>query len=151
MNCDFSWPTALWEADSAASFNTIVAADTALSPSHSFPDALGQLLSNSISDSIQLSVEHLLMLIYGLLPPTSLQFSTTNIYSNKHPRLPSSRRPPRIPPTEEHFQRRPKLEEDLGRHCFFTRHRAIPPSGLPTARGGALATGFCDAGYGYEG
>ncbi|XHG04111.1 hypothetical protein AWENTII_007391 [Aspergillus wentii] len=66
MNCDFSWPTALWEADSAASFNNIVAADTALSPSHSFPDALGQLLSNSISDSIQLSVEHLLMLIYAI-------------------------------------------------------------------------------------
>lgn len=71
MNCDFPWPTELWEADSASAFSASVASHANPPQIPPLREALGQLLSHSNSggpiawhDSP--SVEDLLILIYGM-------------------------------------------------------------------------------------
>ncbi|KAK1148809.1 hypothetical protein N8T08_008694 [Aspergillus melleus] len=71
LNCDFPWPTELWEADGAAAFSTSVASHADAPAIPPLREALGQLLSHSNpSDPIAWhrspSVEHLLILIYAM-------------------------------------------------------------------------------------
>ncbi|KAH8424409.1 uncharacterized protein LDX57_002160 [Aspergillus melleus] len=76
LNCDFPWPTELWEADGAAAFSTSAASHADAPPIPPLREALGQLLSHSnpgdpIAWHRSPSVEHLLILIYGMFPWSS--------------------------------------------------------------------------------
>lgn len=70
MDCDFPWSTELFEAESVSSFNEMAAAQTtgpSLPTLRKVAESLLQMPSsgNRISWDRSLSVEHLLMLIYG--------------------------------------------------------------------------------------
>jgi hypothetical protein len=71
MDCHFPWSAGLWEAESASSFSKIAVKHSADLPLPPLRDVITQLLETphevSIPWSLSVSVEHLLILIYGML------------------------------------------------------------------------------------
>lgn len=71
MDCDFPWSTELFEAENVSLFNDVVATQTtgqSLPTLRKVAESLLQMpsLNNRISWDRSLSVEHFLMLIYGM-------------------------------------------------------------------------------------
>ena len=74
MNCNFPWSSGLWEAESASSFSKIATSHSTERPLPRLSDVVTQLLEKPLSEgqipwSLSISVEHLLILIYGMLTP----------------------------------------------------------------------------------
>lgn len=81
MDCDFPWSTELFEAENVSSFNEIVTTQTTESSLPTLRKVAESLLQMPSSTSRipwdrSLSVEHLLMLIYGMhIPPFCCRYT----------------------------------------------------------------------------
>ncbi|KAJ5836528.1 hypothetical protein N7447_002554 [Penicillium robsamsonii] len=72
MDCDFPWSAKLWEAESASSFSRIAMSYSTELPLPPLKDVVTQLLETPLGNDpipwgLSVSVEHLLILIYGML------------------------------------------------------------------------------------
>lgn len=71
MDCHFPWSAGLWEAESASSFSRIATSHSTELPLPPLKDVITQLLETPLSNDripwgLSVSVEHLLILIYGM-------------------------------------------------------------------------------------
>ncbi|KAJ5512627.1 hypothetical protein N7463_002179, partial [Penicillium fimorum] len=74
MDCHFPWSAGLWEAESASSFSRIAMSHSTELPLPPLRDVVTQLLETPLGNDpipwgLSVSVEHLLILIYGMLSP----------------------------------------------------------------------------------
>lgn len=72
MDCHFPWSAGLWEAENASSFSRIAMSHSTELPLPPLKDVVTQLLETPTSNDpipwgLSVSVEHLLILIYGML------------------------------------------------------------------------------------
>jgi hypothetical protein len=72
MDCHFPWSAGLWEAENASSFSKIAMSHSTELPLPPLKDVVTQLLETPTSNDpipwgLSVSVEHLLILIYGML------------------------------------------------------------------------------------
>lgn len=145
MDCDFPWSTELFETENVSSFNDVVATQTtgpSLPTLRKVAESLLQMPSstNRIPWDRSLSVEHLLMLIYGMHTTPSRYCILIWADSNELPRLPSTIRPTRVYINRHHQTRRHELEQNLEistasyptyTNGYASFNRAKPAFGIP--------------------